>query len=162
MIIKTLLVTGLAAAALGAGLMPAGAVADAAAVNRAGYLAFVETVLNKGDVPASDRFFETDLIDHAPWPGHPATLAGFKEGLLEMRASFPDFHVEVERTVAEGDMLVAHLKMSGSQLGAFMGKPASGKTFNVEAVDIVRMKDGKIAEHWGVIDAAAMGEQLGL
>lgn len=36
------------------------------------------------------------------------------------------------------------------------------KTFNVEAIDIVRMKDGRIVEHWGVIDTAGMAEQLGL
>ena len=53
-------------------------------------------------------------------------------------------------------------RMSGSQLDPFMGKPATGKTFNIEAVDIVRMSKGRIVEHWGVIDTAAMAAQLGL
>lgn len=54
------------------------------------------------------------------------------------------------------------MTISGSQLGEFMGAPATGKTFSIEAIDIVRMTDGRIAEHWGVMDAAGMAGQLGL
>jgi len=43
-----------------------------------------------------------------------------------------------------------------------MGKPPAGKTFSIEVIDIVRMPKGRIAEHWGLIDTAAMAEQLGL
>ena len=71
-----------------------------------------------------------------------------------MRTSFPDLSVAVERVIAQDDLVVGHYKMSGTHLGDFMGAPASGKTFNVEAIDIVRMKDGRMVEHWGVLDAA--------
>ncbi|MCT8329836.1 ester cyclase [Albidovulum sediminis] len=121
-----------------------------------------EAVLNGHDLTGSADLFTADFVDHAPWPGHSPDAAGFAAGLGEMVAAFPDLRVEVQRTVAEGDMLTTHFTLSGSQLGAFMGAPASGKTFNVEAIDILRMQDGRIAEHWGVIDAAAMAEQLGL
>lgn len=120
-----------------------------------------EAVLNGHDLAGSADLFTADFVDHAPWPGHSPDAAGFAAGLGEMVAAFPDLRVEVQRTVAECDMLTTHFTLSGSQLGAFMGAPASGKTFNVEAIDIVRMQDGRIAEHWGVIDAAAMAEQLG-
>lgn len=123
---------------------------------------FVQTVLSGGDIDASDRYVEPKLIDHAPWPGHPATLAGFKAGVTQLRSSFPDLRVSVERTVAQDDMVVGHLKMSGTQLGQFMGAPASGKTFGIEAIEIVRMRDGRIAEHWGLIDEAGIARQLGL
>lgn len=121
-----------------------------------------EAALNAGDVAAVDGLFTADMVDHAPWPGQTADVAGFKAGLAEMRQSFPDLHVTVERTVSQGDLLVVHFRMSGTQLGEFMGAPASSKTFNVEAVDIVRLTNGRIAEHWGVMDAAGMAAQLGL
>ncbi|MCV2874110.1 ester cyclase [Defluviimonas sp. WL0050] len=121
-----------------------------------------ETVLNGHDLTGSADLFTADFVDHAPWPGQSPDAAGFAAGLGEMIAAFPDLRVDVQRTVAEGDMLTTHFFLSGSQLGEFMGSPASGKTFNVEAIDILRMRDGRIVEHWGVIDAAAMAEQLGL
>lgn len=121
-----------------------------------------ETVFNGHDLTGSADLFTPDFVDHAPWPGHSRDAAGFAAGLGEMVAAFPDLRVEVQQTVAQGDMLTARFTLSGSHLGPFMGAPASGKTFNVEAIDILRMQDGRIAEHWGVIDAAAMAEQLGL
>ena len=121
-----------------------------------------ETVINGHDLTGSADLFTADFVDHAPWPGHSPDAAGFASGLGEIVAAFPDLRVDVRRTVAQDDMLTTHFTLSGSHLGEFMGVPASGKTFNVEAMDMLRMQDGRIAEHWGVIDAAAMMEQLGL
>ncbi len=121
-----------------------------------------ETILNRHDLAGSAELFTPDFVDHNPWPGHSSDAAGFAAGLGEMVTAFPDLSVDVQRTVAQGDMLTTHFTLSGSQLGEFMGVPASGKTFNVEAIDILRMRDGRIAEHWGVIDSAAMMEQLAI
>jgi predicted ester cyclase len=142
---------------------PLGSAAESAQViNTRRFGELIEAAFNRGDLSAVDDYFLPGFVDHAPWPGHPADVAGFKAGLAEMRKSFPDLHVTVERTVAEGDLLAVHHGMSGSQLGEFMGAPASGKSFRIEAIDIVRMIDGRIAEHWGLIDTAAMAGQLGL
>lgn len=141
------------------------AVATIAASGNANATLFAElvtTAFNRGDLAAVDGYFHPSFVDHAPWPGHPADVGGFKAGLAEMRTSFPDIQFRIERTIAEGDLLVVHSWMSGSHLGPFMGAEPSGKSFNVEAIDIVRMQDGRIAEHWGLIDTAKMGEQLGL
>ncbi|MCB1909702.1 MAG: ester cyclase [Rhodocyclaceae bacterium] len=123
---------------------------------------FIEVVFNRGDTEAADGYFEPSLVDHAPWPDQPATVAGFKAGLAELRSSFPDLRMVLERTVVEGDLVVGHCTMSGTHLGEFMGAAPSGRTFSVEAIDIVRMRDGRIAEHWGVVDEAGIARQLGL
>ncbi len=123
---------------------------------------FYQVVFNRGDIEAADRYIDSSLVDHAPWPGHPATRAGFKAGLAEMRGGFPDLNVTVERMISQDDLVVAHQKLSGTHLGEFMGIPASGKTFSIEAIDIVRMQDGRVIEHWGVLDSAAMAAQIGL
>ena len=120
-----------------------------------------ESAFNEGTVDAFDGLFSVDTVDHGPWPGHTPDLAGFKAGLTEMRASFPDLRVNVARTVAEGDLMAVHFKISGTQLGEFMGAPPSGKTFEIEAMDILRFTEGRVTEHWGVMDAAGMAAQLG-
>jgi len=133
-----------------------------AATNHDAFANFFEDVFNRGDIEAADRYLDASLIDHAPWPDQPPTVAGFKAGLSALRSSFPDLHIEVERSVAEGDLVVGHCTMSGTHLGEFMGAAPSGKTFSIESIDIVRMRDGRIAEHWGLIDDAGMARQLGL
>jgi steroid delta-isomerase-like uncharacterized protein len=130
--------------------------------NREQLTNFMDEVMSKGNIDAADKYMHADAIDHAPWPGQPANLEGFKAGLAQLRTSFPDLKVDIERLVSEGDMIVSHFAISGSHLGEFMGAPATGKTFRVEAIDIIRMDEGKIAEHWGLMDTASMGEQLGL
>jgi steroid delta-isomerase-like uncharacterized protein len=125
------------------------------------YVAIFESAINKGDATAVEALLAPSLVDHAPWPGQTADMAGFKAGLAGMKQSFPDLNVKVERTVAEGDLLSVQFQISGTQLGSFMGAPASGKTFKVEAMDIVRLSNGRVVEHWGVFDAAGMMGQLG-
>jgi hypothetical protein len=59
-------------------------------------------------------------------------------------------------------MRVAHLKVSGSQLGECIDAAAGGKAFAIGGIDILRMKDGHIAEDWGLIHTAAMTSRFGL
>lgn len=131
-------------------------------IDTVAYVQSFEAVFNGHDPAAAAALITADFVDHAPWPGQTPDLAGFQAGLAEMLVAFPDLKVEVERTVSEGDMLTAHFILSGTHLGPFMAVPASGKTFRAEAIDILRMREGRIAEHWGVIDAAAIMQQLGL
>lgn len=122
---------------------------------------YVRDVFNRGDLAAADRYFDSRMVDHAPWPGQPPTLAGFKAGLAELRRAFPDLEVTMHRTVTEGDLVAVHMTLRGTHRGAFMGAPPTGKRIEVEAMDIVRVAGGKVTEHWGVLDEAKMSRDLG-
>ena len=124
--------------------------------------AFVQDVFNRGDVAAADQYIDRSFVDHAPWPGQPGSRDGFKAGLADFRAAFPDLRVEQQRMIAEDATVVGHFTISGTHLGVFMGAPPSGKSFRIDAVDIVTVRDGRIVEHWGVMDGAALAQQLGL
>jgi len=64
--------------------------------------------------------------------------------------------------VASGDKVVVRVRLTGTNQGAFMGMPATGKRVNVQLIDIMRFGDDGLAhEHWGVMDALAMMQQLG-
>jgi steroid delta-isomerase-like uncharacterized protein len=123
---------------------------------------FYETVFQTGDIDAAEHFLSDDFLDHAPWPGHPATRDGFRAGTAEMRAAFPDLAITPVRIIEEDDKVAAMVRISGTHHGEFNGSKATGRAFEIDAVDILRVKEGKLCEHWGVIDSGNLLAQLRL
>lgn len=123
---------------------------------------FYETVFQTGDIRAAEHFMAEDFLDHAPWPGHPATRDGFQAGTAEMRAAFPDLAIKPLKVIEEDDKVAAVVRISGTHHGEFLGEKPTGRAFEVDGVDILRVKDGKLCEHWGVIDSDQILAQLRL
>jgi steroid delta-isomerase-like uncharacterized protein len=73
-----------------------------------------------------------------------------------------DSQFTIEDVIAEGDKVAVRWTNSGTHVGNFAGIPATGKTFTIAGVDIHRMRDGKMAEHWHVVDQLTMLQQLGI
>ncbi len=82
-------------------------------------------------------------------------LGGFLEG-------FPDLHLEVQDAVADERMTAQRILFTGTHTGPFRGLPPTGRKVRFSGVEINRMVDGKVAEHWFQLDALALFEQLGL
>lgn len=123
---------------------------------------FYDTVFQSGDIDAASLMMADDFVDHAPWPGHPATREGFQAGCASMRAAFPDLSIEPIKTVEEDDKVAVVVRISGTHHGDFLGNKGTGRSFEIEGVDILRVQDGKLCEHWGVMDAGQMLAQLRL
>jgi predicted ester cyclase len=64
--------------------------------------------------------------------------------------------------IAEGDKVVVRSIMRGAHQGEFMGIPATGKSFTMSAIDIIRFANGQAVEHWGNTDDLGMMQQLGV
>jgi predicted ester cyclase len=80
-----------------------------------------------------------------------------------MLSAFPDVRMNVEDIIESGDATWARIRITGTNEGEFMGMPATGKSVDFQAVDIVRFNDdGTAAEHWGVTDTMTMMQQLGV
>jgi predicted SnoaL-like aldol condensation-catalyzing enzyme len=103
-----------------------------------------ETLFNKRDYAAAGRFWSPHYIQHS------AHIAPGREGLFELiKNAPPALRYENQLTLASGDYVMLHGRFSG--LGA--GVP------NWVVVDIVRLEDGVLAEHWDVIQDEATKEQ---
>jgi predicted SnoaL-like aldol condensation-catalyzing enzyme len=107
-----------------------------------------ETLFNKRDYAAAERFWSPDYIQHSAYiePG--------REGLFNLAKAAPaEFRYENALAVASGDYVMLHGRFSG------FGAPV-----NWIVVDIVRMKDGQLFEHWDVIqdEATRKGSKSGL
>ncbi|WP_170326955.1 ester cyclase [Ruegeria arenilitoris] len=82
--------------------------------------------------------------------------------VAENHKAFPDLKVEIFGQVAEGDRVSTHWRFYGTQKGAYLGKPASGKQVDWTGVQIDRIANGKIAESWVVWDYFTLRHELGV
>lgn len=84
-----------------------------------------------------------------------------KTGPLELAKAVPDLKMTMNNAWGFGDVAIVEYTMSGTQKGAFMGKPASKKAMNVHGVDVFQVKDGKVAHLWTYENGMEMAMQLG-
>ena len=120
-------------------------------------------LINTGDIDGFAEFLADDFVEHEQTPG----LAPTKEGVLEFfrmyRAAFPDLHFEPQDYIASGDKVVTRVRVTGTNTGDFMGMPATGRSIDIQLIDIVRFGDDQLGhEHWGVADVMTMMRQLGV
>ena len=123
---------------------------------------FLEEVFNKKNLAAIDEFIAPNQIDHTLPPFLPTTPEGTKQAIDMFLKAFPDMHLTIEDMIAEGDKVVIRYTSRGSQRGAFMGIPPTGKQMTVSSIIIARIADGKIVEEWGLDDQMGMLQQLGI
>ena len=117
----------------------------------------------QGRLAVIDEIVVPDVKEHGdPPPGMPAGREGLKAVVSEMRKGFPDLKFSVDLQVAEGDFVAGYSTVSGTHKGEAFGMPATGKHAEWAETHIVRIVNGKITEHWGVMDQLGMLRQLGL
>jgi steroid delta-isomerase-like uncharacterized protein len=123
----------------------------------------IYSLISKHDLEGFLDLVADDMIEHEelPFPEATGGKAGVGALFQSMFDAFPDFEMSVEDTIAEGDKVVIRVTARGTHQGEFMGMPPTGRRIEVPLIDIARIRDGKIAEHWGVMDNAAMMQQLG-
>jgi len=116
--------------------------------------------LNEGDLSVVDEVISDDFVDHEAIPGIEPTKAGIRQLFEMFHAAFEGASFEVDSMVGEGDKVVAMCRMTGVHKAEFMGIAPSGRTINVGVADQFRFEDGKVVEHWGVLDSGALMQQL--
>jgi steroid delta-isomerase-like uncharacterized protein len=109
-----------------------------------------------------DTFIDPNQVDHSAPPGMPGGIEGARQFAAMFWTAFPDLHFTVEDMIAEGDKVVARITLSGTQQGAFMGIPPTGKHVTITGIDINRIAGGKSVEHWFEMDMLGMMQQLGV
>jgi steroid delta-isomerase-like uncharacterized protein len=120
-------------------------------------------LLNAGDINGFGDLMAADVVEHEELPGLEPTKEGIKEFFRAYLAAFPDLRMEAQDVLASGDKVVARVKATGTNQGDFMGMAATGKSVDVQLIDIMRFgDDGLVHEHWGVMDSLTMMQQLGV
>jgi steroid delta-isomerase-like uncharacterized protein len=123
---------------------------------------FIEEVQNKKNWDTFDALHQPDFVNLSAPPGMPNDLDGGRIFLGAFLNAFPDCHFTVDDMIAEGDRVVTKKTFTGTHTGEFMGIPATGKPVKITFVDILRLRDGKIVEHWLSMDQLSFMQQLGV
>jgi steroid delta-isomerase-like uncharacterized protein len=130
--------------------------------NKAVIRRFRAEVFNRGNVDLLEEIVTPDALDHSPNPGQPPGIEGVKWVVRTYRAASPDFHMEPHDENAEGNKVVSRWTITGTHQGDLFGIPPTGKRVSIAGIDIIRVTDGMMAEHWLSVDQLGLLQQLGI
>lgn len=129
--------------------------------NKALVRRYYDEVFNQRDVDLVDQLAVEDYVEHDPFPGQGDGRDDLKARVQLILDAMRPLRFEVQDVVAEGDTVVVRWVQRGTQSGSFMGIPSTGREFTIAGIDIHRLRDGRMAEHWHVVDLFALLQQLG-
>jgi predicted ester cyclase len=107
-------------------------------------------IYETGDLARLDDLVAVDVVDRSPAPGQVQGLSGFKPLVGQFRAAFPDGEIEPEQMLANGDTVVAKVKLSGTHVHDFFGLQPSGKRVAAKGVETYRFANGVVVEMWSM------------
>jgi predicted ester cyclase len=128
--------------------------------NKALVRGFYKEVIAAGDLSRLDEFIAHDYLDHnAAEAGRGPDVV--RTHIEALRRTFPDFTLEIDELLAEGDKVITRVSGRGTHKGEWMGIRPTGAIVRVKGINIDRIVNGRIAEHWGEADTIGMMLQMG-
>ena len=118
-----------------------------------------EDGFTRGNADVCDELAASDSIEHQR--GLKGGAEGTKETIRTLHAWFSDFELTIDDLVAQGDQVWIRATGRGLNTGSVFGRPPTGRRAEITVFDQVRLRDGRIVEHWGVPDPGLL-MQLGL
>jgi steroid delta-isomerase-like uncharacterized protein len=129
--------------------------------NKAIVRQMVEQLQSRHDLSVVDELFAADFVDHSAPPGLPPDREGVKMQFAMFFNAFPDLRVVIHDQVAESDNVVTRKTFHGTHQGDLIGIPPTGQPVAFDVIDMLRLRDGKITDHWNVVDQLALLRQIG-
>ncbi len=126
-----------------------------------------DVLFNKRDDSLAPRFYADTVVSHNVDSGvaggvQNVPVTDMQKMWRNSKAAMPDRKLVNDLILCSGDIVTVRTTMSGTMTGSMYGLPATGKAFNISAIDIYRFKNGKVVERWGNNDQVTMLKQLGL
>lgn len=116
---------------------------------------------SKGDAGTIERYYTPDYVWHGPGGGDVEGREALGQMVSAFKTALPDFSLENNHLVAEGDMVASRWVATGTHKGDLMGIAPTGKSVKITAMMITRFAGGKIAEEWEDFDQYLLMQQLG-
>ncbi len=117
---------------------------------------------NTGNEDFVSQAVSPDFMDNTLPKGRPQGPEGLKFASSRFRKIVPDLQCSIEDLLVVGDKVTARLSFTGTDTGEFMGNKPTGKPIHFMAIDILRIKDGKLVEDWHLEDNLTFMQQIGV
>lgn len=128
--------------------------------NKAVVRRFIEEYQNQRREETVIELLADDFVDRSPI----GNFSPDKQGAIEMHGmlfgAFGDLRAEIHDQIAENDRVATRKTFRGTHTGEFMGVPATGRPVEIGVIDILRVRDGKLVEHWCQVDFAGLMGQI--
>jgi len=121
---------------------------------------FNKVYVETGDRAVYDEIVAPDFKNYVTENAEPGNREEALQFYLAFQSAFPDVEVVIQDQFAEGDVVVTRKAYKGTHSGPFMGIPATNKRVSIAVIDIIRLRDGQYAEHWGSADMMSLMQQL--
>jgi len=116
-------------------------------------------VIEDGNLAEIDELLDEHYIQHNDLgPGREPV----KAMMVQLRSGLSRIAVHIHDVICEADRVVARIEIEGQHTGTLFGAPATGRTIRIKAIDIWRVENGKLKEHWDSVDRLGMLQQLEL
>jgi len=133
--------------------------------NRTIVTRLIEEAFNNRNISILPEILHEEFVNHQdlfPISSKKGPVV-FEELYTKMFESFPDIKIYNHKMLSDGDMVVIYDTLKGTNTGPMPnGQAASGKIIEFETINILRIKDNKIIDRWGVADQLTIMKQLGL
>jgi 4-carboxymuconolactone decarboxylase len=142
------------------------AVAGSPEENKKVVAGFVEVCQNQHDLSYADEIFHPQFVNHYAPEGRPIQetpdrpAAGFQRFYGMLLQGFPDATMRVDEQLAERDLVATRKTFRGTHTGQLWDLPPSGNRVEWDFIDIMRVRDGKIVEHWTSMDLEGLRAQV--
>jgi predicted ester cyclase len=122
---------------------------------------FNTEVIEQASIESFRELVSPHVINHAAPDGSPNGAESMTHFLFDiLKKGFPDVKVEILEQVAERDLVTSRKRIIATHSGEVLGIPATHKPVIINVIDIIRLKDGQYAEHWGMSNFAEVIAQL--
>jgi predicted ester cyclase len=122
---------------------------------------FVDEYQTGASKSAFTELLHPEVLDHSRPPGVAPGAEGVRQQFDGFRAAFDGFRAEILDQIADGDKVVTRKVFRGTHTGSFQGIEPTGAEVAIHVIDIVRVADGRIVEHWNIVDRLGLLTQLG-
>lgn len=120
---------------------------------------FFREVVGRGDLGLLDELAVADYEDHVALPGQGEGREGLKRRIEVIRAAFTPRQV-LHDVIVDGDLVAVRWTLTGVHAGPFLGIPATNKAVEFDGIDVYRMREGRMAAHWNVVDMFTFYRQV--
>jgi predicted ester cyclase len=120
----------------------------------------IEEIQNRKNIDLVDEIFSESFVNHSSAPGISNDRSGMRQLFSRIHVAFPDGFVRVNDQASSGNKVWTRKTFSGTHTGPLRDIAATGNKVTYEVFDILEIRDGKIIQHWGLLDQLALLRQI--